>query len=85
MLPSGDWKPGARHAAVPKAPQAERRNTLVTEQCGTGQRTVPVLACNHLSLCGERVLRISSHRDTACCETWVPEPDIILRVIIRPH
>jgi hypothetical protein len=53
MLPSEGLKPGALHAAAPEAPQAERRSTPVTEQCGMGQGRVPVLACSHLSLCGE--------------------------------
>lgn len=40
MLPSEDSWPGALHAAVPEAPRAESRRTLVIEQCGFGLATV---------------------------------------------
>lgn len=78
MLPSEDSKPGALRIAVPKAPQAERRKTPVTDQCGRGQGRVPVLACSHLSLCDYGVLRIGSHRDTSYHETW----DMILAQLL---
>lgn len=40
MLPSEDSRPGALHAAAPEAPRAEKRSTLVIEQCGFGSGPV---------------------------------------------